>query len=119
LVLGAAVTDVGGTTITWTTGAVDVVDQGVRAGAAFRLLEPLPLTLAAQYDVDTGLIRLGAELQLTPQIALRAGAVRPQEGDFSFTAGAGLSLGAFKVDAAFVQNAVLGNSLVLSGEFAF
>ncbi len=119
LMLGAAVTDVGGTRIEWTTGAVDRVDQGVRVGAAFRLLEPLPLTLAAQFDVDTGLLRAGAELQLTPQIALRAGAMKPQEGDLQFTAGAGLALGAFQVDAAFVQNAVLGNSLVLSGEFAF
>ena len=69
--------------------------------------------------MDDGSIHVGAELALTQQIALRAGGQLPEGGDFLFTAGAGLSLGAFSVDAAFVQNPTLGNSLVVSGEFAF
>jgi hypothetical protein len=119
LMLGATVADVGGTRITWTTGAVDVVEMAIRVGGAFRLAEPLPLTLSGQYNLDDGSIHVGVELSLTEQIALRAGGMLPEGGDFSFTAGAGLSLGALGVDAAFVQNAVLGNSLVVSGEFAF
>ena len=119
LMLGATVSDVGGTKKTWTTGAVDVVDMAIRVGGAFSLAEPLPLTLSGQYNLDDGSIHVGAELALTQQIALRAGGTLPQGGDFSFAAGAGLALGALGVDAAFVQNAVLGNSLVVSGEFAF
>lgn len=120
---GAAVTDVGGTTITWsgpqTDGTVDQVDMEIRAGGALSLGAPIPWTLAGQYDVNAQLIRVGAEFNLTEQIALRGGAQRPQDGDFQFSAGGGLSLGAFSVDAAFVQNTVLGNSLVVSGEFVF
>jgi hypothetical protein len=109
---------VGNTRIEWTTGAVDLVEMGIRVGGAFRLMEPLPLTVSAQYNVEAASIHLGAELRLTPQIALRAGAQRLAE-EFTFTAGAGLTLGAFSVDAAFVQNPILGNSLVVSGEFVF
>jgi len=119
LTLGAMISDVGGTQITWTTEAVDLVEMAIRVGGAFRMAAPLPLTLSGQYNLDDESIHLGAELQLTEQIALRAGAQRPPDGDFSFTAGAGLALGGFSVDAAFIQNPILGNSLVVSGEFAF
>jgi hypothetical protein len=119
LLLGAAATDLGGTNITWSTSAVDKVDMGIRVGAALSLEAPVLWTASAQYDADTQMIHLGAEFRLTQQIALRVGAQRPMDGDFSFTAGAGLSLGAFSVDAAFVQNQLLGNSLVVSGEFVF
>ncbi len=117
--LGAVVTDVGGTTKTWTTGAVDRVDMAIRVGAALNLEAPIPWILSGQYNVDDGSIHLGAEFKLTPQIALRVGAQRPQDGDFSFSAGAGLTLGGFNVSGAYLQNAVLGNSLVVSGEFVF
>jgi len=119
IMFGATVMDVGGTKITWTTGAVDKVDMAIRVGAAFQMAEPLPLTFSGQYNLDDGSLHVGAELALTEQIALRAGGQLPQGGDFLFTAGAGLSLGSFSVDAAFVQNPTLGNSLVVSGEFVF
>jgi len=119
LTLGASITDVGDTRITWTTGAVDLVEMAIRVGGALKMAEPLPLTLSGQYNLDDGSIHLGAELRLTEQIALRVGAVKPQDGDFSSTAGAGLKLGGFGVDAAYIQNAILGNSLVVSGEFTF
>lgn len=119
LSLGVAVTDVGGTTKTWTTGAVDKVDMGIHVGGALTLAEPLPLTLSGQYNVEDGSIHVGAEVWPVAQIALRGGGQLPKDGTFSFTAGAGLSLGAISVDAAFVQNALLGNSLVISGEFVF
>lgn len=119
MMVGATVSDIGGTNITWSTSAVDKVDMGIRAGAALNLDSPVPWTVSAQFDADSQMIHLGAEFRLTQQIALRVGAQRPMDGDFSFTAGAGLSLGSFSVDAAFVQNQLLGNSLVVSGEFVF
>jgi len=119
LAVGAAASDLGGTKITWTTGAVDVVPMSSRVGAAFSLVQPVPSTLTVQYDVESGLLHLGAEFRPTEQIAVRVGAMKPSEGDFSFTAGAGLMLGSISVDAAFVQNKLLGNSIVLSGAFGF
>ena len=117
--VGASATDIGGTSINWSTGAVDQVSMGIRAGAALNLDVPIPWTISGQFDVNAETLRVGAEFNLTEQISLRAGAKQQGGGDFMFSAGAGLSLGAFGVDAAFVQNTTLGNSLVVSGQFAF
>lgn len=116
---GASATDLGGTSVSWTTDAVDEVDMGIRAGGALDLEFPIPWTISGQYDVNAETLRVGAEFRLTEQISLRAGAKQPGGEDFQFSAGAGLALGAFGVDAAFVQNPTLGNSLVVSGQFAF
>jgi hypothetical protein len=83
------------------------------------LSAPVPATISVQYNVDSGSIHVGAEFNLTDSIAVRVGGQKPQDGDFSFTAGAGLALGGFSVDGAYIQNDVLGNSLVVSGEFVF
>lgn len=117
--LGAAFTDVGGTRISWSTGAVDLVEMGIRVGGALTLPNPVPWTLSGQFDADSGTLRVGAEFQLTDSIGISVGGVKPENGDFGFTAGAGLSLGGFGVDGAYIQNDVLGNSLVVSGEFVF
>lgn len=119
LTFGATVQDLGGTRISWSTGAVDLVDMGIRVGGAMTLASPVNWTISGQYNVDSGSLHVGAEFQLTNSIAVRVGGMKPQDGDFSFTAGAGLALGGFSVDGAYVQNDVLGNSLVVSGEFVF
>jgi hypothetical protein len=119
LSVGAAASDLGGSKITWSTGAVDMVSMNSRVGAALTLVQPVPWTVAAQFDVESSTIHVGAEFRPTEQIAIRVGAMKPSEGDFSLTAGAGLMLGSISVDAAFVQNKLLGNSIVLSGSFGF
>lgn len=119
LSVGAAATDLGGTKISWSTGAVDMVSMNSRVGAAMTLTQPVPWTVAVQFDVESSLLHVGAEFRPTEQIAIRVGAMKPSEGDFSLTAGAGLMLGSISVDAAFVQNKLLGNSIVLSGAFGF
>ncbi len=119
ITIGADASDLGGTKITWSTGAVDDVSMYTRVGAALSLAQPVPWTVAAQYDVEAGLLHVGAEFRPTEQIAIRVGAMKPSDGDFSLTAGAGLMLGSISVDAAFVQNKLLGNSIVLSGSFGF
>ena len=117
--LGASIQDVGGTRISWSTGAVDLVDMSIRVGGALTLPSPVPWIVSGQYNVDSGSLHVGAEFALTNSIAVRVGGQKPQDGDFGFTAGAGLALGGFSVDGAYVQNDVLGNSLVVSGEFVF
>ncbi len=122
LSVGAAAFDLGGTKVTWTTGTVDVVSGFFKVGAAFTLAE-LGLTVAADFDFGAegeSVLHLGAELVIagTP-IAVRGGAVSITPGAFDFTVGAGLKLGQLGVDFAFLPNATLGNSLVLSAEFVF
>lgn len=127
LSVGLVAADLGGTKVQWSntpSNPTDVVPAVYRAGGAFTINndegDPL-VKVAAQFDFGgaENVLRLGAELTLpgTP-IAVRAGAVKPESADFAFTAGAGLMLGNLKVDFAFLQNQVLGNSLVLSAEFA-
>jgi len=127
LSIGIVAQDLGGTKIQWSgtpTNPTDVVPAVFRAGGAFGIKNndgDNLVTAAAQFDFGgaENVLRLGAELTLpgTP-IAVRAGAVKPESADFAFTAGAGLTLGSLNVDFAFLQNQVLGNSLVLSAEFA-
>ncbi len=127
LSVGIVAQDLGGTSLQWSntpSNPTDVVPAVFRAGGAFTIVNDdgdKLVTAAAQFDFGgaENVLRLGAELTLpgTP-IAVRAGAVKPDSADFAFTAGAGLALGNLKVDFAFLQNQVLGNSLVLSAEFA-
>lgn len=127
LSVGLVAMDLGGTKIQWSntpSNPTDMVPAVYRAGGAFTINNDEGdklVTMAAQFDFGgaENVLRLGAELTLpnTP-IAVRAGAVKPESADFAFTAGAGLILGTLKVDFAFLQNQVLGNSLVLSAEFA-
>jgi len=127
LSVGLVAQDLGGTKVQWSntpSNPTDMVSAVYRAGGAFTINNDEGATLvtvAAQFDFGgaENVLRLGAELTLpgTP-IAVRAGAVKPESADFAFTAGAGLMLGNLKVDFAFLQNQVLGNSLVLSAEFA-
>jgi len=127
LSVGVVAQDLGGTQIQWSdtpTNPTDLVPAVFRAGGSFKILNDegdTLVTTSAQFDFGgpESVLRLGAELTLpgTP-IAVRAGAVKPETADFGFTAGAGLMLGSLAVDFAFLQNQVLGNSLVLSAEFA-
>lgn len=127
LSIGVVAQDLGGTKIQWSdtpTNPTDLVPAVFRAGASFTIKNDDGddlVTAAAQFDFGgaDNVLRLGAELSLpgTP-IAVRVGAVKPDSADFAFTAGAGLALANLRVDFAFLQNQVLGNSLVLSAEFA-
>ncbi len=127
LSVGVVAQDLGGTQIQWSntpSNPTDVVPAVFRAGGAFTINNDdgdKLVTAAAQFDFGgaENVLRLGAELTLpgTP-ISVRAGAVKPDSADFAFTAGAGLVLGNLSVDFAFLQNQVLGNSMVLSAEFA-
>jgi hypothetical protein len=121
--VGASAFDIGGTRITWTTGAVDLVSARFKVGAAYAMNA---LTVAVDYDFnEVSVLRLGAEFDLEV-VAVRGGAVMPEGEDFSFTVGAGLRLGALTVDFAWMQLPPglreaenVSDTIVLSAEFVF
>lgn len=123
--LGAALSDVGRTSIKWTTGAEDFVDMGIRAGGAITLGAnfPLGLVLSGQYDVNAETLRVGSELSFSPVpafgLALRAGAKQPGGGNFQYSFGFGISILSFTANAAYVQNTALGDSFIISGHLSF
>ena len=116
--VGVAAFDLGNTTI----DANDVISARYVAGAAMKLLDG-SLIMAGDLDFDSafnmGDAHLGLEYKLIPQLALRGGAVF--ENNFSsyyFTVGAGLDIAGLYVDAAYLLNDTVGNTLVLSAEFS-
>lgn len=120
--IGVNATDIAGTTITWDTGVVNTVDAVYTAGAAMTLLEGTML-MAGDIDfTDAGLgdARIGLEFQVIPELAIRGGVVLTDAfQEFQFTVGAGIAIAGLYVDAAYLLDEVLGNTLILSAEFSF
>ncbi|MCS7197496.1 MAG: hypothetical protein NZ930_02260 [Candidatus Bipolaricaulota bacterium] len=126
LTVGAAAYDIGGTRVTWSTGATGIVDQLFRVG--FGLALSPDFTLAAGVDLYAGgelALRAGAEFRGIGPLAVRAGVVRPAGSEqFALTVGAGLVLGNLGVDFAWLQNNVIvgegaSDTIVLSASFRF
>ena len=118
--VGISAKDLGGTQISYDDGATDVVNAVYKAGLAMSLLEEA-LTLAADLDFGTeiGDAHVGLEFQLIDELALRGGVVLSDSfQDFDFTVGVGIYIAGLYVDAAYILNDELGNSLVLSAEFS-
>ena len=119
IAIGVVAKDVGGTAM----GEGQTIEPMYAAGVGLKMLEGA-ITLAADVDfagMDFGLagIKAGLEFVLIENLAVRAGIVSPTA-DFSeyyFTVGAGLSIGDFEIDAAYVLQAEPGESLVLSATF--
>ena len=114
--------DLGGTQISYDDETTDVVDAAYKAGMAMSLLDDA-LTLAADVDFGTELgdAHVGLEFQLIDELALRGGVVLTNLDsfqDYDFTVGAGINVAGMYVDAAYILNNDLGNSLVLSAEFS-
>jgi hypothetical protein len=116
--LGAAGMDIGGTELAWG----GKVAQLFRVGAALPLGENI-LVAAGMDTGETQVIRAGMQFQAVEQLAIRAGIVMPQDGEMSFTAGAGLTLANISVDVAWLQNKTgfadfegTGDTLVMSAQ---
>jgi|Deesub1362B_J571_1020462.scaffolds.fasta_scaffold05523_2 hypothetical protein len=117
--IGIVAKDVGGTSM----GEGQIVEPQYVAGAALKLLEG-DLTMAADVvlagiEFTPAELAAGLQFVLIPELAIRAGIVVP-ELDFEsyyFTVGAGLSIGDFSLDAAYVLQEAPGESLVLSATF--
>jgi hypothetical protein len=119
-VIGVNAMDLGGTPIDWDGGATDVVSGLYKAGLAMKLADQL--TLAADVDFDglaLGDTHVGVEFQLIDELALRGGVVLTNDfQDYYFAVGAGINVAGLYVDAAYVLEETLGNTLVLSAEFS-
>ena len=120
-VIGVNAMDLGGTPIDWDGGATDVVSGLYKAGLAMKLADER-LILAADIDFDglaLGDTHVGVEFQLIDELALRGGVVLTNNfQDYYFAVGAGINVAGLYVDAAYVLEETLGNTLVLSAEFS-
>ncbi|MBU1050496.1 hypothetical protein KKG90_10800, partial [Candidatus Bipolaricaulota bacterium] len=78
--------------------------------------------LAADVDFDgtaLGDTHVGMEFQVIDELALRGGVVLTNNfQDYYLTVGAGINVAGLYVDAAYILEETLGNTLVLSAEFS-
>jgi hypothetical protein len=119
-VVGVNAKDLAGSVLDWGS-AKDVISGLYKAGLAMKLADD-KLVLATDIDFDNaglGDTHVGAEFQVIDELALRAGVVLTNSfKDYYFSVGAGVSVAGLYVDAAYVLNETLGNTLVLSAEFS-
>ena len=120
-VIGVNAKDLAGSTLAWDGGAKDVVSGLYSAGLAMKLADD-KLVLATDVDFDNsglGDTHVGVEFQVINELALRGGVVLTNNfQDYYFSVGAGINVAGLYVDAAYVLNQTLGNTLVLSAEFS-
>jgi len=120
-VIGVNAMDLAGSTISWDGGATDVVSGVYKAGLAMSLADDM-LVLAADVDFDgsaLGDTHVGLEFNVIDELALRGGVVLTDNfQEYHFTVGAGINVAGLYVDAAYVLEETLGNTLVLSAEFS-
>jgi hypothetical protein len=92
-----------------------------KAGMAMSLVDG-KLIIATDVDFDgtnLGDAHIGVEFKVIDELALRGGVVLTDNfQDYYFSAGAGINVAGLYVDAAYIMNESLGNTLVLSAEFS-
>ena len=119
--IGVNACDLAGSTIEWDGGTTDVINGIYTAGLAMKLAEDR-LILAADVDFDgsnLGNTHVGVEFAVIDELALRGGVVLTDNfQDYYFTVGAGINVAGLYVDAAYILEETLGNTLVLSAEFS-
>jgi hypothetical protein len=120
-VIGVNAMDLAGSSIAWDGGATDVISGLYKAGLAMKLADDR-LILATDVDfdgTDLGNTHVGVEFQVIDELALRGGVVLTNDfQDYFFTVGAGINVAGLYVDAAYILEETLGNTLVLSAEFS-
>jgi hypothetical protein len=119
-VIGVNAMDLAGSTIEWNSGATDIVSGLYKAGLALNLAESFVLAADVDFDgTNLGDTHVGMEFQLIQELALRAGVVLTNNfQDYVLTVGAGINVAGLYVDAAYLLDETLGNTLVLSAEFS-
>jgi len=119
-VIGVNACDIGGSTVEWDGGTTDVINGLYTAGLAMKLAdEKLILAADVDFGTDLGDTHVGVEFSVIDELALRGGVVLTDNfQDYYFTVGAGINVAGLYVDAAYVLEETLGNTLVLSAEFS-
>ncbi len=119
--IGMTALDLGNSNITWTTGSTDSVSALYKAGIAMSFVDG-KLVLASDIDFDgtnLGDAHIGIEFKVINELALRGGVVLTDNfQNYYFSAGAGINVAGLYVDAAYVMNEAIGNTLILSAEFS-
>ena len=120
-VIGVNAMDLAGSAVAWDGGTTDVISGLYKAGLAMKLADDR-LILATDVDfdgTDLGNTHVGVEFQVIDELALRGGVVLTNNfQDYYFTVGAGINVAGLYVDAAYILEETLGNTLVLSAEFS-
>ena len=120
-VVGVNAMDLAGSTIEWDGGATDIISGLYKVGLAMKLADD-KFVLAADVDFDgtaLGDTHVGMEFQVIDELALRGGVVLTNNfQDYYLTVGAGINVAGLYVDAAYILEETLGNTLVLSAEFS-
>ena len=120
-VIGVNAMDLAGSSIEWDGGTTDVISGLYKAGLAMKLADDR-LILATDVDfdgTDLGNTHVGVEFKVIDELALRGGVVLTNNfQDYYFTVGAGINVAGLYVDAAYILEETLGNTLVLSAEFS-
>ena len=119
-VIGVNAMDLAGSTIEWDSGATDIVSGLYKAGLAVNLADSFVIAADVDFDgTDLGDTHVGMEFQLIDELALRGGVVLTNNfQDYYLTVGAGINVAGLYVDAAYILEETLGNTLVLSAEFS-
>lgn len=119
--IGVNATDLGNTAISWDGGATDSITGMYKAGVAMKLVDG-KLIMAGDIGFDgtaLGDANVGLEYKVIDELALRGGVVLTDEfQSYNFTVGAGINIAGLTVDAAYIMNETLGNTLVLSADFS-
>ena len=119
--IGVNAKDLAGSPVTWDSGAADIISGLYTAGLAMTFAEDR-LVLATDVDFDgsnLGDTKVGIEFKVIDELALRGGVVLTNQfQDYYFAVGAGINVAGLYVDAAYVLEETLGNTLVLSAEFS-
>ena len=120
-VIGVNAKDLAGSSLAWDSGATDTISGVYTAGLAMKLVDS-KLILATDVDFDgasLGDTHVGVEFKVIDELALRGGVVLTNDfQDYYFSVGAGINVAGLYVDAAYVLEQDLGNTLVLSAEFS-
>ena len=120
-VIGVNAQDLAGSSLAWDGGTTDVISGLYKAGMAMKFADDR-LVLATDVDFDgtnLGNTHVGVEFQVIDELALRGGVVLTNNfQDYYFTVGAGINVAGLYVDAAYILEETLGNTLVLSAEFS-
>jgi len=119
--IGVNAADLGNSKITETDGTTDTITGMYTAGLAMSLVDGM-LVLATDVDFDgtnLGDAHIGVEFKVIDELALRGGMVLTDDfQNYYFSAGAGINVAGLYVDAAYILNEEVGNTLVLSAEFS-